>query len=99
MQERFYIVDISTFSMGGQFDTFCMVVSVDPKTVISISDVFYVFCFGSHEESKRSMFVSVSVTGGKGGGVFLFLSVYDSVTYHFIGKGEVETVAVTFVNI
>lgn len=62
-----------------------MVVSVDPKTVILISDVFSVFCFGSHEESKWCMFVSVTVTGEKGE-VFLFLYVYDSVTYHFIGK-------------
>lgn len=68
VQEHFYTADISNFSIGGQVDAFfflffCMVVSVDPKTVILISDVFSVFCFGSHEESKRCMFESVTVTG------------------------------------
>ncbi len=59
VQECFYTADISTFSIGGQFDTFCMVVSVDPKTVIWLVIVIYVFCFGSHTESKWRVFVSV----------------------------------------
>ncbi len=86
VQECFYTADISTFSIGGQFDTFCMVVSVDPKTVIWLVIVIYVFCFGSHTESKWR----VCERDGERGGVFLFLYAYDCVTYHSVGKREVK---------